>query len=219
MPAPPAVEPPALRRSIALEDLALLGHLRRLQRRVRSAGVGDDADGVVRAQGVDEHAEGVLEQRQPVLGCHRARGVDEQHQVGARALGLRHVEALDGDVDELVGGVPRRGQHRDRRPEGRAAVLGQRIVVGEVVDHLLDAHGLLRRQLRRIERPAHEGIGGAVDIDREGRDRLARHALDRVGGWRREAVAPVLGCLAPRSKCSPVLRSSPNLVRGSEPYL
>ena len=119
----------------------------------------------------------------------------------------------------LLAGVPGRGQHRDRRPEGRAPVLGQRIVVGEVVDHLLDAHGLLRRQLRRIERPAHERIGGAVDIDREGRHRLARHALDRVRGRPSEAVAPVLGCLGQSSEQLVAdLTLVRKLSRGSEPY-
>ena len=49
---------------------------------------------------------------------------------------------------------------------------GPRPVIGEVVDHLLDAHAIGVRQLARLQRPAHEGIGGGIDIGREGRDRV-----------------------------------------------
>ena len=70
MPAPPAVEPFGVQPLDHLEDLAFIDHLRRLSAACAPAGVSDDADSVVGPQGVDEHAERVLEQRQSVIGCH-----------------------------------------------------------------------------------------------------------------------------------------------------
>ena len=46
------------------------------------------------------------------------------------------------------------------------------VVVVEVVDHLLDAHGIGGRTLPGGEHAADVGVGGGVDVDGEGRQRV-----------------------------------------------
>ena len=48
--------------------------------------------------------------------------------------------------------------------------LGGGVVVGEVVEHLLDAHGVLGRQRVLLEKPPDVGVARRVDVDRERRE-------------------------------------------------
>ena len=72
------------------------------------------------------------------------------------------------------------------------AACRRRIVVGEVVDQLLDAHRIGLRQHALVERGAHEGVGGGVHVDGEGGDRLLGRDLHRVRVERGEAVAALV---------------------------
>ena len=67
-----------------------------------------------------------------------------------------------------------------------------RIVVGKVVDQLLDPHRVLLRQHAVVQRGAREGIGRRVDVDGEGRDRLLGRKMDRVGVDLLELVAALV---------------------------
>ncbi len=76
-------------------------------------------------------------------------------------------------------GVPRRrgelGRHRER-----LGPRGLRVVVAEIVDHLLDADGVLGRQMPLGHEPPHVGIGRGVDVDREGGERAPGRRLPGV---------------------------------------
>ena len=62
-------------------------------------------------------------------------------------------------------------------------------VIGEVVDHLLDADRVGLRQIAFLQRAPREGIGRRVDVDREGRDRVFGRRMDRIGLELLDAVA------------------------------
>ena len=65
-------------------------------------------------------------------------------------------------------------------------------VIGEVVDHLLDADRVGLRQVAFLQRAPREGIGRGVDVDREGRDRVFGGGVDRIGLEFLDAVAVFL---------------------------
>ena len=64
----------------------------------------------------------------------------------------------------------------------REGVLSRHFVplVGEVVDHLLDADRVDRRPLSILDEAAHVGVRGPVDVDGEGRQRRLAHELETV---------------------------------------
>ena len=67
--------------------------------------------------------------------------------------------------------VPRARRHLGRdRERLRAGRVG--IIVGKVVDHLLDAHRVARRPLSIAEETAHIAVGGAVDVNGKRRERI-----------------------------------------------
>ena len=189
MPSAPAVEPPAPSRSRAARILWRSSHRGRLQDRARVAGVGDDGDRVLGLQAVEEELHGAHHQRQLVGRVHRTRDVEQEDQVAARHFLGIEIVALDADVDQLVAGLPGAGRHDHAGREGPGALGRQRIVVVEVVDQLLDAHGVLLRHHAAIQLAPHEGVGSRVDVDREGRDRVLGDPLDRVLCDRLELVA------------------------------
>ena len=75
---------------------------------------------------------------------------------------------------------PRRRHDLHRRLERRLLRFRQGVFVVKVIDHLLDPHRILRRQVALVEHAADVGIAGRVDIDREGGHRLLRHHLHAV---------------------------------------
>ena len=85
--------------------------------------------------------------------------------------------------------VPRRRHDGDGRVERRRRVFRAFPVIGEVVDHLLDAHRVGLRQGALLQRAAREGIGGRVDVDRECRNRILRGGFHGVGLEVLDAVA------------------------------
>jgi hypothetical protein len=75
--------------------------------------------------------------------------------------------------------APRAGGQLGRDREGRlAGRLG--IVVAEVVEQLLDAHGVLRRELALHQEATDVGVGGRVHVDREGGERVLRRGQEGV---------------------------------------
>ena len=105
-------------------------------------------------------------------------------------------------------GIPRTGTDLGVDRE-RAVPLWLGVVVGEVVDELLDADGVLGRQAALIEEPPGVGVRRRVHVDREGRERVAPRVEEpllvdaRVAlGAHRTAVAPA-GVLTHRHACRP----------------
>jgi hypothetical protein len=80
-----------------------------------------------------------------------------------------------------VAGPPRAGGRIDRHGE-RLVPLGLRVVVREIVDELLDPHGVPRRPPAGREEAADVGVGGRVDVDRERRERLFADGAEPVFG-------------------------------------
>jgi hypothetical protein len=54
------------------------------------------------------------------------------------------------------------------------------VSVGEVVDQLLDAHGVFRRELAVLQEAAHVRIGRGVHVHGERRPRILRDEDERV---------------------------------------
>src|SRR5262249_10297575 len=59
---------------------------------------------------------------------------------------------------------------------------GLRVVVGEVVDQLFDADRVTRRQLAVAQEAPDVAVGGAVDVDAEGGERVRRDGEKRILG-------------------------------------
>ena len=69
-----------LQRVDRAEDPVRIGGRAWLEHDPRVRAVLDDRDRVARAQPVDEEAERLLDELEPVLAGHRARGVDDERQ-------------------------------------------------------------------------------------------------------------------------------------------
>ena len=173
MPAAPFVEPPASRRVERCADSPLSLARRRRQHEAARAGVDDDRDAVLRPSScVDEQPHRRLGTSGSLFGSsiEPDTSIRNTRLRGGRSSVVTFA-ALDADAHEPDGRVPRArsdlGVDRERRIAGR-----RRIVVVEVVDHLLDAHRVLRRQLALVEEPPHVRVRRGVDVDRERRERL-----------------------------------------------
>ena len=139
------------------------------------------------AELVNEQAEALFQKREPLRGLHRAGDIDEKDEVARRAFVLRDFAALEPDADEPVRGRPRARGDFHRGGERRTA-LRLRVVVGEVVQQLLDPHRALRRELLLIEETAHDGVARGVHIGAEGRERILADGEKGVVGDRVEGV-------------------------------
>ena len=144
-PAPPAVEPPASQPLDRLQDRRLLVARRGRQHEPRRAGVDHDRDAVLRAQLVHEQAERLLHQRQLVGGCIEPDDVDQEHEVARRQLAAvdRAAPGARSRTSRCSGCHGRRADLGRRRRTG-ARRAAPRVVVGEVVHQLLDAHRVAR---------------------------------------------------------------------------
>ncbi len=190
----------------------------RLERRARIAGIGDDRHLVVTVELVEQHGQRLLDQGQLVGFVHRTRCVDQEDEIRARAGRALDLVAADADADELAPLRPGAGEDRDIGAERLIGRARRSVAIGEIIDHLLGPHRRRLGQDVAVERGADEGIGGGVDIDREGRDRILTRDLERILGRGGELVAAdiVIGggygrararCAARRRGHSPVTPS------------
>jgi len=84
-----------------------------------------------------------LQQVKFVFTAHRTRHVDEEHKVGAIVCSAGFVRRGETEHEQLSVGVP--WTLRDLCLHVEEVSVGRfRVVVGEVVEHLLDAHGPAR---------------------------------------------------------------------------
>ena len=163
------------------EDLRVLVTRRGAQGDTGGASVGHQRHAILRAQLGHDLAQRRLEQGQLVRRIHRARHVDEEDQVGGGDLVGWHLVSLDAHQQQVAVGVPRRGSQFGGDAEGLRAIRGRRVPVVEIVDEFLAAHGVGRRQFALLKQVAHVGVGAGVDIDAEGRDRIGRGQVHRIG--------------------------------------
>ena len=91
----------------------------------------------------------------------------------------------DPDAGQPVLGLPGAGGDLDVHGEGIGAGGGRRgVIVGEVVEQLLDADGVRGREHALGEEAADVGVAGRVHVDRERRERLGRRCVEGVLGDR-----------------------------------
>ena len=162
------------------QDLAMAVAGGRRQDQPGRSRIHHDRHPVLRAQLRDQLGEGLLEQRQFVGGIHRARGVDQQHQVGGRQGRLGHVVALDADHQQLARGVPGGGREFGGHPERLPAGGRRRMRVVEVVQEFLGTHRVRRRAHALPQHAPHVGVAAGVDVDGERGDRLVAGPVHRV---------------------------------------
>ena len=178
-------------RAAGFEAVERKAHLRfvvrGLEHAAAAAGIDDDPHAVLLAELVDEQAEALLQEREPVRGLHGAGHVDEKDEVARRAFVFRDLAAFEPDADEPVRGRPRAGGDFHRGGERRVA-LRLRVVVGEVVEQLLDPYRAFGRELPLIEEAADDGVTRGVHIDAEGRERILAHGEKGVVGDRVEGL-------------------------------
>ena len=167
-----------------------LAHGRRGQRDAARAGVGHDREPVVRLQRVHEHAEGGLDERQPLGRRHRSRHVQQEHEIAAFDLPWPRCARPRADQHETMGRRPR-ALGDFRRHSERPAVTRKVVVESEVVHELFDAHRITRRQLALREKPAHVRVGRGVHVGAERRERVLPGRLEAVGLDVRVALAGV----------------------------
>ena len=94
-------------------------------------------------------------------------------------LSCAHLAAFERDAHQPMFRVPRTTGRFDAGGE-RILSFGRRIVVGKIIDHLLDANCLSRRKLILVQKAAHVGIGSGVHIDGKGGQRLLQHELKGI---------------------------------------
>jgi hypothetical protein len=173
---------------------------------------------ILLAQLVHQQRERLLDERQPAGALHRAGDVDEEDEVGRGRTPHVDFACTERDAQQIVPRVPRRGGKLGRDAQRHVSRRRSGVTVREVVDELLDAHGVLGRQRALIEEAAHVGVRRAIDVDGEGgercdadgTERILVDALVRLGVPRlaraadatrhRGAVEPGL-CLADRRRC------------------
>ena len=127
-----------------------------------------------------EELERFLHQRQLVGMIHRAGDIDQEDEVARRARFGGELAALQGDLDEGMGGGPGAGGGLDVDGEGIFA-LRRGVVIGEIVDQFLDADGVGGRELAGFQKAADVGIGRRVHVDGEGGERFIEDRPERVG--------------------------------------
>ena len=161
------------------EDLGLAEARGGGEHQARGAGVDDDRHPVVLAQLLDQHPHPLLDEGQLVGLVHRARDVDQEDEVARRPLLVGDGTAHQADPGEAVLRIPGAAGHLDVDRERVVAGRG-RVVVGEVIEQLLDPDGVLGGPRVLVEEAPDVGVAGGVDVDGEGRQRGGRHAEERV---------------------------------------
>ena len=180
MPAPPLVEPSAS--NCAITDRISALWMQDVEGGpARGAGIDNDCDPVVFTELIDEPLQSPLDQRQFVRVVHGAGDIDQEDEVAGRSSGLVDRPGGDADPRQPMPGIPRTVSDLNVDRERMLARAGRRrIAIGEVIEELLDADRVRRRQHLLAEEAADVGIAGRIDVDREGRLRLFLHRLERV---------------------------------------
>ncbi len=163
-------------------DLGLAVAWGRAQELTRGAGVDDDRYPILDGELLDQLLERPLHQRQ-LVGCrHRAGNVNQEDEVAGRPAVLIDGPARDADAGQPVFGVPWAAGDLgvDRERIGIARKRG-RVLIGKIVDQLLDANRITRGKLVHGEQVAADvGVAGGVDVDGEGRLGLVQSDLKGV---------------------------------------
>jgi len=154
---------------------------RRFEHHAGRARVYDNGNPVPARQLFDQQPHSGLEQGQLVGRVHGPGDIDEQHEIGCRALVLPDCVAFQADAQQQSILVPWRRRDLARGLERRCPVLGAGIGVVEVIDELFGPDRVFGGQSPLIEKAADIGVSARVHVDGKGRNRGFRRALDGVG--------------------------------------
>ena len=114
------------------------------------------------------------------MGRHGTGYIDQKHQVDRRTLITLKLIAFKPQAQENRLGVPGAGSGLGVQGKGSLVLLGHRIVIGEIIDHLLHPHRVPGRHAPLVQNAAHIGIGAGVHVNAEGGNRVLGHQLDWV---------------------------------------
>ena len=178
MPAAPLVEPPAWRSAIAFWISALRSPRRRRQRDAARAGVDDDRDAIGRGRACRRASAS----RSSRAAACRAASSSPTRRAGTRDCAAACCSLVSRRACRPMSASRWRGSTGTAATsvvtENGASSCGVRVGEAEVVDQLLDAHRVGRRQRALVEEPADVRVRRGVDVDREGRERI----VSRRGG-------------------------------------
>ncbi len=161
------------------EDLLLVASRGGGEHQPGGPGIDHDGHPVLRPEAGHHELEGALHQRQLVRFIHRAGDIEQEHQVaGGQLLGIE-VLPLEPHQEQLVLGVPGAGAPLEGHREG-VAVGRLGIVVREVVDELLHPDRVGGGQGVLVEEAPDVAVARRVDVDREGRERVAGRLQEPV---------------------------------------
>ena len=152
-----------------------------LQNRFRTAAVSNDADAVFVAQVVDQQLHRRNDEPESVGAVHRSRNIDQEHEVGrGQSLGS-DLPRLDADPHQPVRLVPRANPGFGRNSH-RIVPFGFFITVGEIIDHFLDPHRVLRRRLTLADHAPEIAVRSSVHVDRKGGQRFGLRRTEPIFG-------------------------------------
>ena len=185
-----------------------------LEHHLFHAGVGDDRDPILRPQPFHDTRHGLLQKRKLLGVPHGTRHIHQQHEIRRRCLRDR-LPYRKPEHDQLAFGVPgaRPGAGGQREI---LALCGRSVVVVEVVQHLLDAHGARINRSQTGARPheaAQVGIGGRVRIGRKRGKRLLGSTHERGLASIGVALAAEAGRRLATSRAGRVNRTPTSRVR------
>ena len=133
--------------------------------------VNDDGNAVFGGQLIREKAQALLHEGELIGLVHGSGDIDEEDKITLPAV-HPNIAGFDSDACEAVGGLPGCFSDGCRNGEGCFSALWELVIVGEVIDELLNAHGIGRWSSARVQEAADIGIGGGVYVDGESGQRL-----------------------------------------------
>ena len=150
-----------------VQDGAALPGVGGVEQDVTPGAVDYDAHLVPGAQLVDQQAQGLLDQAQPVLLAHGAGDVDGKDEGGVLAGPVGYFLALDADAHQPVP-VGAEGGGRTLHVDGKGVPARRRVPHIEVVDELLHPHRVRVGQVAILDEAAGHGIGCGIHVHGEG---------------------------------------------------
>ena len=115
------------------------------QRQTRPTGVNHNCHAIVLRQLFHQQSHRLLDQRQALHRRHRPGNIEQKYQVTGPAFVDRDLAAFQSDPDEAVRRFPGTTGHININRE-RLVAVRLRIIIREVVDHLLDPDCILWRK-------------------------------------------------------------------------
>src|ERR1051326_3573517 len=108
-----------------------------------------------------------------------AWNIQKKNEGARRPFSVRNLASFQSNPQQPMGRLPR-ARRRVEIDRERLIALWLFIIVGEIVDHLLDSHRVFRRQRTRVNEAPDVRVRSGVDIDREGGEGIGRRWQERI---------------------------------------